>query len=313
MRAQIGRLAKGTVIFGAGNAINRLISFFLLPFFTAYLTPADYGVIANPPRTHLGASGVFSMGMSEAIGQCYLEGKNQEHKATTIWTAFVLLNVSACVLVSIAFLWSSQISFLAFQSTDYYHLVTLTLITSAITILQVPFKLYLQFEERAKLFVLVTTISTLISIGLNVLMVIVLKRGVNGWVVSGVIAQSIVWIMFVIPTIISIKFRFKLPNANELMRLGIPLIPSFAFLFLIRHSGKYILQWFKGLEEVGIYSIGYSMGVAMTMAVGAFRLAWLPFFMSFKERQEEINNLFGRILTYYIFGFGHLRLWFNGW
>jgi O-antigen/teichoic acid export membrane protein len=92
--------------------------------------------------------------------------------------------------------------------------------------------------------------------------------------------------------------------------LGVPLIPSFAFLFVIQQGNKYILQWFKGLETVGIYTIGFNLGLMMNLIVSGFTSAWMPYFMSFINKWDEARILFGRVLTYYAFSFGGLSLLF---
>lgn len=46
MRVELARLAKGTLIYGLGGVLNRFIGFLLLPLFTSYLTPAEYGIAA---------------------------------------------------------------------------------------------------------------------------------------------------------------------------------------------------------------------------------------------------------------------------
>jgi O-antigen/teichoic acid export membrane protein len=170
--------------------------------------------------------------------------------------------------------------------------------------------LYLQFEERVKLYVALTVMTMLVSISLSLLMVVILRRGVQGMIEAGLIAQGINLTLFSMSTISRIKFRFNLPLSKELLQLGIPMIPSFAFLFVMQASDRYILQWFKGLEIVGVYTIGYNLGLLMNLFVSAFQNAWVPYFMSFVDKRDEARALFGRILTYYVLGFGVLNLVF---
>ena len=37
-------LAKHSIVYGFGNMLNNLAAFLLLPIYTRYLTPTDYGV-----------------------------------------------------------------------------------------------------------------------------------------------------------------------------------------------------------------------------------------------------------------------------
>jgi O-antigen/teichoic acid export membrane protein len=88
----------------------------------------------------------------------------------------------------------------------------------------------------------------------------------------------------------------------------LPVAPSFAFLFVLMHANRYLLEWRAGIEAVGIYSIGFSLGATISLLTGGILTAWYPFFMSYMERREEAKALFGRIFTYYVLGVGGLCL-----
>jgi O-antigen/teichoic acid export membrane protein len=97
---------------------------------------------------------------------------------------------------------------------------------------------------------------------------------------------------------------------RSLMQTSLPLVPSFALLFVITHGNKFFLQFFSGLEAVGIYAIGFSIGMASSVVVGAIQTAWYPYFMSYIERQDEARAIFGRIITYYVFAVGAISVSF---
>ena len=275
------RLAKGTLIYGIGGILNRSVNFLLLPVFTSYLTPADYGIFSILGLIGFIVTPVFSLGSGVSMGICYFEGGTQEKKEATLWTTFTMLALSVSVLAALGNLFVREISVLAFQNAQYHYLVKLSLLTTCLTILSMPFGLYFQFEENAKTFVFLTSLSTLVAIGLSFLMVVVLRKGIEGLVESGLIAQSFTMTLFFIPVIWTRKFRFNPNLCREMLRMGVPLIPSFAFLFIIQHGNKYLLQWFWGLNEVGIYNIGFNLGMMMSLIVNGFTNAWTPFFMSF--------------------------------
>ena len=53
LASQLKRLGKHSVIYGLGGLVSRVLAVLLLPLYTRYLTPTDYGkvetLIAAPP------------------------------------------------------------------------------------------------------------------------------------------------------------------------------------------------------------------------------------------------------------------------
>ena len=310
MKQQLGRLAKNTVVYGAGDVLNRFIAFLLLPLFTYFLTPTDYGVASLLWLLGFVLTPVFSLGFGAALGACYFEGDNQERKETTIWTAFLILSLSCTTLAILGTVFSVEISELMLRSADHGYLVTILILSTSFAILGTPLRLHLQFEERAKTAVAVTIAVTLVSVALSIILIVVLRRGVRGMIESSLIAQIFSIVLLLTLTVPKLRIRINWGLGKELLRLGVPLIPAFAFVFVIQHGNKYILQFFEGLEVVGVYTIGFNVGLLVGIIVTGFQTAWMPYFMSFLHKQDEAHALFGRILTYYIFAIGSLSLLF---
>jgi len=310
MEQPFWRLARGTLIYGIGGILSRFIVFLLLPVFTSYLTPAEFGISSLLGFIGFFVTPVFSLGLGAAMGICYFDGDDRRRKETTVWTVFTVLGISVSALAVLGVVFAREISLLAFQTPQYHYLVTISVMSTCLNILSIPLMLYFQFEEKAKTFVTLATLSTLIGIGLSVLMVVVLEKGIQGFIESGLIGQAATLLFFLFPVIRAVRYRFSRTLTYEILKLGVPLIPSFAFLFVIQQGNKYILQWFKGLETVGIYTVGFNLGLMMNLIVSGFTSAWMPYFMSFINKWDEARILFGRVLTYYAFSFGGLSLLF---
>lgn len=309
MREQLTRLARGAAIYGIGGALSRVISLLLLPLFTSYLAPADYGVIAMLGLLGFLLIPVFTLGLGTSMALSYFEPTGGDRKSATIWTAFSILLASSAVMVLLGTFFSGEISVLLFRSDAHKGLVVLSVLATAAGILSLPFTLALQFEERATLFVTLSTVSSLASIFLTFLMVVVLRAGVEGYVLAGMASQALTFLTFLVPAGMR-KIRWGGQVARELLRHGFPMIPSFACLFVLQQGNRYILEHFRGLEELGLYTVGHNIGFAITLLVTAFSNAWPPYFLSFTGREEEARELFGRVGTYYIFGLGAVSLLF---
>jgi O-antigen/teichoic acid export membrane protein len=308
IKQQIKRLTKNMLIYGVGQVLNRLIGFFLLPVFTSYLTPNDYGILSILGIITLFATLLFSLGFGGAMGPVYFESESDERKRGTIWTSFLILLLCSLAFTIIGVSFCPSISRFAFQHETYCYLIMLSLIGVCFDIIVMPFKFYLQFEEKAKPFVALSIISSFISLMASIIMVVILRRGATGMIEGQLFSLFITFLVFFLPA--RPVFHLDWNLGKELLRLGIPLIPSSLFIFILLQGNKYIMQWSKGLDAVGLYSVGFNVGMAMNMAVSAFQSAWYPYFMSFFHKKEEARILFGRIFTYYVFGFGALSLLF---
>ncbi|MBC8203931.1 MAG: polysaccharide biosynthesis C-terminal domain-containing protein [FCB group bacterium] len=78
---------------------------------------------------------------------------------------------------------------------------------------------------------------------------------------------------------------------------------------MIEFSDRKLLEVYRGLEEAGLYSAGYKMGMFMAILTTAFRFAWQPFFLS-EAKNPEAKQLFARIFTYFFLTAGFLFMLF---
>lgn len=311
MKKHILNLTKDTAVYGIGQVLNRSIGFLLLPLFTAYLTPADYGIIALLGVISFLVLPVFGLGLGTSLGIVYYKHDEESWRNATIWTAFLLLCLSSLILLTIIFLFSEQVSWIIFQHAGYENFIILGIVGAIFNgIISLPLILKLQFEKKAKLYVLFSTIITVFTAILNVFFVVGLGWGVEGWIASTTIASVLAFFLYFAAILRTTEMTFNLGIGKDLLLLGYPIIPGFVFLFIMGHSGKYMLQWYRGLNEVGIYTIGYTFGIMMSVAVNAFTAAWYPFFNSFVNKQEEAKQLFGKVLLYYVIGFGGISCLF---
>jgi O-antigen/teichoic acid export membrane protein len=139
-------------------------------------------------------------------------------------------------------------------------------------------------------------------------LVVAAGRGVRGWQ-EGVLAGQIVLLAgAAAPVWRRIGVGVDRQAVHDLFSIGIPMLPAFFATLVVQHANKYLLQWMHGLDAVGVYSVGFNLGVGVSIIVMALQTSWMPFFMSFYDRQEEAGPLFSRLTTYYVLGMGALTL-----
>ncbi len=310
MKEHILKLGGNAVVYGVGGLLSRFISFLLLPLFTAYLTPSDYGVAGMMATFNLVITPLAGLGLGVSAGLVYFEKTSPAKKAATLWTALALLSLASVVLFSMTALLARPLSQLFFQTPKYGHYVLLSALSTCLfnTFATVA-QMHLQFEQRAKTFVLLNLASSLTGIALSVVLIVFLRRGVLGLLESNVLAPLVMMPLYAWQ-LRRLPLGLQRPVASELLRLGLPMIPSSVFMYALMQSSRYLLQHFHGLADVGIYSIGFNLGMVPDIVVSGFCSAWYPFFMSFINDQQKAAPIFARVISYYCLGVGALVLLF---
>jgi O-antigen/teichoic acid export membrane protein len=102
---------------------------------------------------------------------------------------------------------------------------------------------------------------------------------------------------------------FNLNLQKDLWKFGLPNVPALFFLYIIEFSGRKVIEVYRGMEEAGLFSAGYKMGMFMAIVTTAFRFAWQPFLLT-EAKNEGAERTFARVFTYFYAVTGYLFMIF---
>ena len=293
-----------------GSVLTRFFWLITLPFFTKNLTPNDFGIVAMIALIGMVAQPIFSLGLSASMGPSYFQCDTNTQKAKTIWTAVLISIISSILLLLIAWAFPEFLSFIALIPSEYEYLLSLSLISVSLTNISSCFSLQLQFQNKSLSFIFISILTSLTSISVSFYLIVVKGLGVEG-IIYGQLAGSIINI--IVLSCISVKISkpdFDKKIAKDLLKLGLPMVPSFGLLFILMHGNKYILEWHSGLDAVGVYSIGFNLGMAMGIVTSGIAQAWYPFFMGYMNKQKSAEKIFGEVFSIYVILVGAISLLF---
>jgi len=296
---EIKRLLKHSVVYGTGHLLTRLVGFALLPVYANFLTTGKFGDYALIFMFLAFANVVYIYGFDSAFLRFYLLEKEDNKRRKIFSTAFISLLFSSIVFSVIVFLSSEWFSLIIFNSTIYYKFFKWSSgILFFDTICVLGF-LVLRAEEKSISFVSIRFINVLITISLNIFLVVILRKGVEGILISNFIA-SMATLLILMPVMVKkFKFNFSGDFYNELMKFGLPYILPGISLISMEMVGRIFIENMLGRELVGIYSASYKLAMAISLVVAAFRFAWQPFFLS-TAKNIDAKEIYARVLTYFI-------------
>lgn len=290
----LGGIGRHTLVYTGGLLLNRAISLLLLPLYTSYLTPADYGVL-----TLVGVTmDVWSIlaGTRVASGIFYLhhQSPNAQAQRVLLSTALLALAASYAVVTIVAFALSTVIARLVIPAGHEAVLIRIAAAAFLFDGLTVVPLAYLQLRERSVVFVAVTAVKLLVQVVLNVVLLVVFHQGVLGILLSTLTANVLVGTSLGVYLLRDVGVHFAGSAVRRLVRFGLPLVGTQVATFIATYGDRYFLASVSGEAEVGVYSLAYQFGFLLVI-VGfmPFNAIWEPRRFAIAQ-QPERDSLYAR-------------------
>jgi O-antigen/teichoic acid export membrane protein len=296
---EIRAAVRHTAVYGLGSVLAKAIGFLLLPLYTRYLSPDDYGVLEILDLT-MSLIGMFmNMGMTASVLRYYNNAPSAEAKRRVISTAFWFVTVTGALLWLAAMVAARPLSTLLFNANvpSGYFLLSFTSFTLGY-IINIP-STYVQAKEKSGVLVIADTVCLGSLLGLNIYFVVFLKIGLAGILLSPLITGALRILVFGVWTVRNNGLGFEWPRLREMLRFGAPLVLSNLAMFTLNFSDRFFLKQFGSLGEVGVYSVAYKFGFMLNLAIiQPFCLMW-QVRMYIIDKLEDRSEVFQRIFILY--------------
>lgn len=311
MLAKLKSLTRDSLIYGIGHIATRVLTFLLLPYYSFQLTPAEYGELTLYFLFVGVVQSFYSYGLDIAYLRYYSLSKNPKEKRVVTGTTMLTTVATSGFLTLLILLTANTISRWVVHEPVHPEIADAMIrlcagILAFDTLAMFPF-LLLRSTLRPVHFTAVKLLNVTINIGLNIWFLGSLKMSLAGVMWANFIASGATFLVLVPVLLRSIEIKLNIELLREMIRFGLPNIPTYLFVMVIELADRKILELYRGLEEAGLYSAGYKLGMFMAVVTGAFRFAWQPFFLSHAE-DKDAKGLFARVLTYYLLVTGFLFL-----
>lgn len=267
MDNRYNKIAKNTIIYAIGNFGSKILSFIIVPFYTYVLTTEEYGIVDLFTTTAGFILPLITLSIQEALMR-FLLGKETSGKVAAS-NSFIVF-IFGCVL-SVLFI---PIYLLVFKSWQNIGLFYAFLILSSFT------QIYSQYLRSSGDVVSYTingiliTVATLVS---NVLLLLVVKAGMIGYLFSMLFAQTASAIFLILKGKLWEQIRFSYVDKTvlkEMLRYSIPLIPNSIMWWVMAGGDRYIINHYLGAGANGIFSLASKIPGMINMLYTFFYQAW---------------------------------------
>jgi O-antigen/teichoic acid export membrane protein len=297
---QLKIISKETLIYGVGNAAGSIISFLLLPLYTKFLTPADYGYLAIFAVFQSVIEITAAFGLSSGLFRYYLMAENKTEQRKVISTCFWTQLIFIVVISAIFFPLSKQFSFIFFENTNfskYFIFVTATGLLSAFGGFVFS---YMRAERKPIFFAIIQIVKIILLAITNIYFVVILHKSYQGVIIGNFGVTFIISLFVLLWFARFLKFSFSYNFFKRLLIFITPIYVVNVFFFILSLSDRLFLNHFLSTKEVGLYSFGSKIGsIVMLGIITPFSTAIVPYALSI-AKEDHFKNTFSKILKYFL-------------
>jgi len=289
-------LLTNAAIYGLGGVLMQVAGFILLPLYTHYLPPAEYGVLDIIEKTARVINiCLMAGGIRQATLAFYLQADEDRVKkqvaASISLFIFIIFCTVSIVITAIA-PWMANLIQIPSPSLLIFGIITVVAELSLI----VPLTM-MQARVESISFVFVNFLMLLVRVSLAVLFIAGFGWGIWGAYFALFITFTSFGLTLTLRELTKNSFKINWPQCREITRFSIPFIPTGILFFFLYNGDRFFLLQSAGQEAVGVYALGYKLaeGVGILSSVPLFKVWSAQMYETFKHSKADI--LVGRMLT----------------
>jgi len=294
------RLATTGAAYTAASILSKVVAVALLPLYTRYLSPGDYGAAEVLFAGVVALSIVIRFGLIEAVLRFYYEEREDPDRVVAASFAAIFWAATAGALVLLPF--AGPLSELLLDRPA----VGLTRIAIGglwvLTLFEFLLTLF-RLEERARAYFVTTMANVVATIPLTVALVVVAEEGARGLLLGSYGAGAAFVLALIWVHRRRLSLRPERAVLRRMLRFGAPTMPAELSLYSLNFIDRIIIVRFAGLAEAGLYALAVKFSQVVNVLVRGFQLAWPPLAYSIRD-DDEARRVYAVTVTWFLAGCG---------
>ncbi len=292
--SKYGDLSKNTLLFTINSFGSKLITFLLVPLYTNVLSTNDYGTADLMTSTAQLLIPLLTLNIQDAVLRFSLDKTKDPKKIISI--GCTINSISMCLLGITLFL----LSYFGILSFGKEYIIFL-FFSFAFGGIQNSLQMYMKAVDNVKVLVYSGLASTLFSCVSNLLLLLVFKVGILGYLISNLIGHFVaIFMMFFFGKIYrDVRFTTDTKLIKEMFVYSAPLAINSVAWWINTASDKYIITFFCGAAINGIYSVAYKIPTILSTFQTIFYNAWSVSAITEFDKDDK-DGFIGNIYSLYM-------------
>jgi len=285
------KVFENSFLYIFSSLLVKAINFLLLPIYTYFLTPEDYG-ITNMVASFSGvAIYIIAFSLYSSVIRFYVDYKDDRERLKRFFGSIIIfVFISGIVFFLLVILFRHQIIEWFFEGIPFFPYILISISTLIFSTLHLIHQNILKGMQEGKKLIIINLIVFFFTVLLNLLFICIFKFGALGVLLTTLIINVLYIFVLVFDLIKNnlIKFCLDFNLLKAALKYSIPILPHDISTQIAQFASRVFINKTDSLANVGIYSVSNHFGSVIDLIQASFNQAFQPwFFETMKERNDE--------------------------
>lgn len=307
---------KSVILYSIAGISAKVVNFFLLPIYTSFLDPADYGILTAFTVFISFFIHFVILGSDQAIGRMYFEDRKSDFNfkkyLRTILTFTIIWGLFLCVVLTI---FGEVVFNVIFPGVSFYKYMIFAVWGTFLTMFTTMYVVLMSAKEFHSRRVLINMVKSFFMIGLILVFLIGFNWGVFSNIFGIFIAEMIFGAFSFYSLFRLVKYRLGFDTRYLKMSLAfsVPLMLFNIGATLRNITDRIILANMLTMDKLGLYSMGYQFGAILSIFITAWHNTYkFRYLKIFSIDQKDKDLIVKRLNHVYLFVFGFIFMGISG-
>ncbi len=295
---------KHSFIYTVGTVLTRGISIFLVPIYTHYLTPTEYGMLDYFMILASIINLTIALEISQAVVRFYQDVNTSYEKKQYVSTAFIFTLIVNILYFVISTIFALPLSNLFLDTSNMSILFSIASAAIASNGIFYFVQNQLKFQIKPKEFTVVSITNVLILASIAIYLLVYREMKVESIFIAQCIANITSSILAIYLSKENYGVIFIYSKFKAMITFSAPLVLSGIAVFISLYIDRIAIKSLVGLEALGVYAIAYKFASIAGLVMIGFQSSLMPLiYQHYKEAKtpDEISKIFNIFVLFALF------------
>ena len=281
-------------IYAVGSIGTRFITFLLVPIYSFFIAPADFGYYDLCFNTVLFLLPLLSCGLREGSLRFLIDAKTEEEmgKIVTMTVTTLLINSLICLILGI-------VAGMLFDIKYLWYTVVFSIVFAIYDVVAQM----LRALGHSKLFAATGVICSFLVFVISVPLVVYADMGVEGVFIGNIVARFSVLVIVELKVKLFSGYISMHTDLSEIrkkmMKFGLPLVAVNLIIWIIGSGNRFFIREYLGLHENGQYAVAVKFAAILEALTLIFNQSWQETAIR-QYSDADKNEFYTKILNSYV-------------